>query len=77
MEVPGLGVRLALQLLVFVTAMATPDPKHICDLHCSMWQRWILNPLSEARDLTCILMDTSQVLSHDGNSIRSVGFLTR
>ena len=26
------------------------DPSHVFDLHCSSWQRWILNPLSEARD---------------------------
>ena len=34
-------------------------------------RRWILNPLSEARDWTCIFMDNSQVhnpLSHNGNS---------
>ena len=34
-------------------------------------QHKILNPLSEARDGACILMDTSQVLnprSHTGNS---------
>ena len=51
--------------------MATPDPSCTCDLHCSLWQRWILKPLSETRDWTCILMDTSQVLnlmSHNGNS---------
>ena len=32
---------------------------------------WILNPLSEARNQTCLLMDTSEVfnlLSHNGNS---------
>ena len=43
----------------------------ICDLHHSSQQRWILNPLSEARDQTRILMDPSQVLdplSHSGNS---------
>ena len=48
-----------------------PDPGCICDLHCSLWQHWILNPQREARDWTCILTDTSQVhnpLSHDGNS---------
>ena len=48
-----------------------PDPSPICDLCHSLWQRWILNPLSEARDGTCILMDTNQVLnpqSHNGNS---------
>ena len=26
------------------------DPSRICDLHHSLWQQWILNPLSEARD---------------------------
>ena len=34
-------------------------------------QHWILDPLSEARDQTRILMDTSRVLnslSHNGNS---------
>ena len=43
------------------TATATPDPSHVFDLHHSSWQHWILNPLSEARDQTYILMDTSQV----------------
>ena len=33
----------------------------VCDLYNSSWQRWILNPLSEARDRIFILMDTSQV----------------
>ena len=31
---------------------------HIFDLHCSLRQHQILNPLSEARDQTHILMDT-------------------
>ena len=31
-----------------------------CNLHHSSGKRWILNPLSEARDQTCILMDISQ-----------------
>ena len=26
------------------------DPSHICDLHHSSRQRWVLNPLSAARD---------------------------
>ena len=37
----------------------------------SSWQRWMLSPLSEARDPTHILVDTSPVsnlLSHKGNS---------
>ena len=71
MELPRLGVQSELQLPAYTTAMATPDPSHICDLHCSSWHCWILNPLSGARDQTCILMDTSQVhnlLSHNGDS---------
>ena len=44
------------------TATATPpDLSHICDLHHSSWQCRIFNPLSEARDQTCIFMDTGQV----------------
>ena len=34
------------------------DRSHICDPRCSSWQCWILNPLSEVRDRTCILMET-------------------
>ena len=32
------------------TAMATLDLSCICNLCCSLWQCWFLNPLSEARD---------------------------
>ena len=58
MEVPGLGVELELQLKAYATATLTQDLSRICDLHHSMWQRWILNPLSQARDWTHILPDT-------------------
>ena len=73
MEVPRLGVELELQLPAYATAIATEtqDLSPVCDLHHSSQQRWILNPLSEARDGTRILMDTSQVLnlpSHNRNS---------
>ena len=52
-------VELELQLLpAYATATATPDPSSICDLHHSLWQHWILNPLSEARDRTSILTNT-------------------
>ena len=61
MEIPRLGVKSELQLLVYVKAIAMPDLSCICDLHYSSLQRQILNPLSEARDQTCILMDTSRV----------------
>jgi len=51
-EVPRIGVQLELQLPAYITATATQDPSHICDLHHSSWPCWILNPLSEARDRT-------------------------
>ena len=60
-EVPSLEVKLELQLPAYITTMATPDPSCICDLCPSSWQCWILNPLSEARDRTCIFMDTSRI----------------
>ena len=43
------------------TATATPDLSCICKLRHNSRQRQILNPLSEARDWTRALMDTSQV----------------
>ena len=46
------------------TATATPDLSHVCDPHHSSRQHWKLNPLSEARDQTCVLMDTSQIRFH-------------
>ena len=73
MEVPRLGVKSELQLPA--SATATPDLSHIFDLHHSSWQCHILTPLSEARDGTCIHMDTSHIrnsLSHDGNSLQHV-----
>ena len=44
-----------------VLATAMRDPSRVCNLHHSSGQRRILNPLSEARDQTCILMVASQV----------------
>jgi len=43
---------------VYTTAMAGPDPSHICDPCHTFLQYWILNPLRKARDQTRILMDT-------------------
>ena len=64
LAVPGLGVKLGLQLPAYTTATATWDLSCVCGLHHSLWQCWILNPLSEARDQTCTLMDTiSSLLS--------------
>ena len=56
MEVPRLGVQLELQMPAYTTATATWDPSCVCDLHHSSPQRWILNPLSKARDWTHNLM---------------------
>ena len=61
MEVPRLGVESELQLLAYTIATETPDPSRVCDLHRSSRQRQILNPLSEARDQTRILMVPSWV----------------
>ena len=55
---PKLEVESELQLQACATATATPDLNHIWDLHHSILQHQILNPLSEARDRTCILTDT-------------------
>ena len=71
MVVPRLGVESELQLLANATPTAMPDLSHVHHLHHSSWQHQILNPLSEARNRTHVLMDTSQVynpLSHNGNS---------
>ena len=62
--VPRLGVKSELQLLAYATATATQDPSRLCDLHHSSRQCQILNPVSEARDRTCILMDTSLICFH-------------
>ena len=64
MKVPRLGVESELQLLACTTATAMLDLSYICNLHHSSQQSWILNPLSEIRDRTYILMDTSQVRYH-------------
>ena len=47
------------------------DPRCICDLYCNSWQHQIFNPLSDARDRTLVLMDSSWILnplSHNRNS---------
>ena len=53
MEIPRLGV--------YARATAMPDQGHICDLHHTSWQHWILNPLIEARDQTRDLTVPSQI----------------
>ena len=52
MKVPRLGVESDLQLPAYTTATAMPDQSHVCDLHQSSRQHWILKALSEARDQT-------------------------
>ena len=64
MEFPRLGVQSELQLLTQTTATATPDLSLVWDLHQSSRQHQILNPLREARNWTCLLMDTSQIHFH-------------
>ena len=66
MEVPRLDTESELQLLAYTTARAMWDLSRICHLHHSPQQCWIptplsANPLTKARDRTCILMDMSQI----------------
>ena len=64
MQVPRLGVESELYLMAYTTATSTPNPSRVCDLHYGSWQCQILNPPREARDRTCIFMDTSQIRFH-------------
>ena len=63
MEVPRLGVESELHLLAYATATTVQDPSRLFDLHLSSWQCQILNPLSKARDWTCVLMVPSRIVS--------------
>ena len=60
-EVPRPGVKLELQPSACARATAMQDLSCVCDLHHRSWQRRILNPPSEARDHTRVLMDPSRV----------------
>ena len=57
MEVPRLGAELELQLQAYsiATAIGTQDPSHVS------WQCQIPYLLSEARDRTRILVDSSRI----------------
>ena len=71
MEVPRLGGESELQLLAYTTARAMPGLNCICNLCHNLWQCWILNPLSEARDWSASswrLYWVLNPLSHIGNS---------
>ena len=61
MEVPRLGVKLELWPPAYTTATATWELSHVCDLRRSSLQRQILDPLSEARDRTHVLMVPSGI----------------
>ena len=57
MDVPRIGFKLELQLLGYTTTRETRDLSCVFDLYNSLRQLQILNPVSEARDLTLILTD--------------------
>ena len=61
MEVPMPGVELEPQLPAYTIVTTMQDLRCTCDLHHSSWQFWIHNPLSKARDQTCVLMDDSLI----------------
>ena len=50
MEVPRRRVKSELQVPAYATAMTTPDLSHICELHHSLWQHQVLNPLNPLRE---------------------------
>jgi len=62
MKVPRLGIELELQLPAYTTAMETPEPSCVCNLHHSSQEHQIFNPLSKARDWTFIFAETQQEL---------------
>ena len=68
------GVKSELQLLAYTTATATQDRSCMCDLCCKSQECWILNSLSETRDGTPVLMDTSWVHHWDamGTSMKNL-----
>ena len=63
MEVPRLRVQMELPACNTATATATWVPSRVCNPHHNSGQHQTLNSISEARDWTCILMDTSWVVS--------------
>ena len=67
MEVPRLGVASELQLPAHTTATATPDPSCVSDLRYSSRQEWILNPLSKARDGTCVLTEDKKTFKQESS----------
>ena len=70
-EVSRLEVKLELQLPAYTIATATQDPSCISDhdLHHSTCQCWIINPLSEAKNLMSSWTLVGLPLSHNGNSL--------
>ena len=58
-----LGAELELKPPAYATATAAHDPSRVWDLYSSL-QHQILNPLSEARDQTRVLMDASRLDNH-------------
>ena len=49
------------QIRAYPTATAMQDLSHVCSLHHRSWQHQIADPLSEPRDRTRILMNTSRI----------------
>ena len=65
--VPRLGVKSELQVPAYATATAMLGLSGVCNLHHSLRQRWILNPLSETAS-SWTLCQVLNLLSHNGNS---------
>ena len=63
-EVLRQGVESELHVQVYTTAIATRNPSPVCNLHHSSQQHQILSPLSEIRNQTRVLMDSSWIHYH-------------
>ena len=77
MEVSRIGGESELQVMATAIATASLDLSCVLQLTQYLEANWVLNPLSEARDQSCILTDTSWVhnmLSHIGNSTNCSSF---
>ena len=57
-QVRSLQLPVRAAAVTYATVTITLDLNRTCDLHCTLRQGWILNPLSKSRNPTHILTET-------------------
>ena len=78
MELPRLGVESELQLAAYVTATATPDPGHFCDLHTTAHgntgslTRWVRPGIEPASSWMLVGFLTHQATTRTGSHLSCV-----